>query len=419
MMEPSVRPVKLESQNVLGRAVEEYWKEANQAREKGKLIAWTTPFYPTDILTTLDIFPIVPENHAATAGVRKMSTELCEMAEIHGYSPDICSYARTELGSSYAGTLVEKGVPDQAAPDLILISNNQCTTIAKWFEAESRIFNVPFLMIDAPIIHDHIHQEDYARIVNYVKEQIQEHISFLEQFTKRRFDYDRFKECVALTGKIGKLYGDILDMGQHIPSPLTFFDAAISLPPILIFRGSQRGVDCYETLLAELKERVKKKVGAIPNEKYRLYWDDGPVWFELSKQVKTFASFGACPIIGPYPQNWRLSFERLTPAQPLESTAEGVILPYANRAIGWSIDFVTKMAKDFSLDGMVMGANKTCKAYRLRQMDIAKAVEEKIGIPSVFFDVDLCDSRLYNDAHFQTRIQAFIEVLETRARRRS
>lgn len=418
-MEAAVKPVKLESQNLIAKMVEEYWKEANQAKEEGKPIAWTTPFYPTDILKTMDIFPIVPENHAATAGVRKVSTELCEMAETRGYSADICSYARTELGSSYGGTLTGKGVPNQPAPDLILMSNNQCATIAKWFEAESRIFNVPFLMIDAPILHDHIPREDYARIVSYIKEQIQEHINFLEEFTRRRFDYERFRECVALTGKIGKLYGEILDMGKNVPSPLTFFDAAISLPPILIFKGSQRGVNCYETLLAELKERVKKKVGAITNEKYRLYWDDGPVWFELSKQVKTFTSFGACPVIGPYPQNWRLSFEKLSPAQPLESTAEGMILPYANRGIGWSIDFVTQMVKDFSIDGMVMGANKTCKAYRVRQYDISKSVEEKMGIPSVFFDVDLCHSRLYNDAHFQTRIQAFIEVLETRAKRRS
>ena len=67
---------------------------------------------------------------------------------------------------------------------------------------------------------------------------------------------------------------------------------------------------------------------------------------------------------------------------------------------------------------MVMGASKTCKAYRLRQNDIVKAVEERTGVPAVFFDVDLCDSRLYNDAHFQTRIQAFAEVLESRPKRR-
>jgi len=417
-VEANVRPRRLNSQTVLAQAGDEYWKEVTQAKKEGKLIAWSTPFYPTAILTAMDIYTVVPENHAATCGVRKMSTELCEVAENHTYPADICSYARTELGSTHAGTLVERGVPDQPDPDIVMMTNDQCTTIAKWFEAESRIFDVPFLMIDAPIVHDNTSSDDYNSIVNYIKQQLKEHIAFLEEFTGREFDYDRFRECVNLTGKIGRLYGEILDIGQNIPSPLTFFDASLSLTPILIFRGTQRGVDCYEPLLAELKERADQGLGAIPNEKYRFFWDDGPVWFELSRQAKTFASLGACPITGPYPQNWRLAFEGLDESRPLESTAEGVILPYANRSIGWHIDFVTKMVEEFSLDGMVMGANKTCKAYRLGQLDLARAVEERLGVPSVFFDMDLCDSRLYNDAHFQTRIQAFIEVLEARPKKR-
>ena len=153
-METRVEPLRLESQKLLAKVVGDYWQEAKEAKEQGRLIAWSTPFYPTDILEAAGIFTIIPENHAATCAVRKVSTDFCMVAESNRFPTDLCSYARTELGSIFGGVQTESRVPEQPAPDVILMSNNQCTTIAKWFESMSRIFNIPLLIIDTPIIHD-------------------------------------------------------------------------------------------------------------------------------------------------------------------------------------------------------------------------------------------------------------------------
>lgn len=416
-METRVEPLRLESQKLLAKVVGDYWQEAKEAKEQGRLIAWSTPFYPTDILEAAGIFTIIPENHAATCAVRKVSTDFCMVAESNRFPIDLCSYARTELGSIFGGVQTESRVPEQPAPDVILMSNNQCTTIAKWFESMSRIFNIPLLIIDTPIIHDNATSEDIRQILNYVKLQLGEHIAFLEKLTGRHFDYDRFKQCVGFTGQMGRLFGEILETGRNIPSPLIVFDSFVWLFPILSLRGKHLGVECYQNLKAELDERVRQKIGAMPNERYRLLWDDGPIWFEIGKQSRIFASYGACPIIGPYPLNWKFAFEGLDSSRPLDSTAEGIILPYANRAIGYRIDLITRLVEQYSLDGLVMMNNRTCKAYVVGQSDIAKVVEERIGAPAVIIDGDLCDSRLYSESRFNMQISTLIDIIEDKRHR--
>jgi benzoyl-CoA reductase/2-hydroxyglutaryl-CoA dehydratase subunit BcrC/BadD/HgdB len=76
-------------------------------------------------------------------------------------------------------------------------------------------------------------------------------------------------------------------------------------------------------------------------------------------------------------------------------------------------------------DDLYVGTNYFATQTKSSTTPIAALAEryrkgrgEENGSSFGFFDVDLCDSRLYNNAHFQTRIQAFMEVLESKPKRR-
>ena len=77
-----------------------YYMGAKMAEGTDKKIAWITSGGPVEPLIAADIIPVYPENHGAMLGASRLSVELCEVAEGLGYSRDLCSYARGDIGSA-------------------------------------------------------------------------------------------------------------------------------------------------------------------------------------------------------------------------------------------------------------------------------------------------------------------------------
>ena len=48
----------------------EHYEKARQAKAEGRLVCWSTSIAPQELLTTMDIVTMYPENHAAAIGAR-------------------------------------------------------------------------------------------------------------------------------------------------------------------------------------------------------------------------------------------------------------------------------------------------------------------------------------------------------------
>ena len=115
-------------------------EEAREAKKNGKLVCWSASVAPPEMCVAMDIAMVYPETHAAGIGARKGSMDMLEVASQKGYSVDICSYARINMG--YMELLKEKALtgktPEKLAnspaadvplPDLIITCNNICNTL--------------------------------------------------------------------------------------------------------------------------------------------------------------------------------------------------------------------------------------------------------------------------------------------------
>ena len=49
----------------------DHYRDARQAKEDGRLVCWSTSIAPQELLTTMDIVTMYPENHAAAIGARR------------------------------------------------------------------------------------------------------------------------------------------------------------------------------------------------------------------------------------------------------------------------------------------------------------------------------------------------------------
>lgn len=406
-MERQIVPLK--SRELMGKFLNQHYAGAHQAKKEGRKIVWTMGHMDTNAIVAMGYLPVYPENHATLCGSRGISAELCEIAESHEFCPDLCSYARNDFGSIFSEG-AKSPVGGLPRPDLLLVITT-CNTHLKWWEDLSKYFDVPLLVLDTPYLQDGLSQEDMNGVVSYVKEQLQEHITKLEQLTGRKFDWDAYQQSISNAREASRLYEKFITSTRNVPSPITSFDTFLHLGPLMVARGFPEPIEYYKTLCAEVEERVRQKVSAIGEEVYRLYWDNIPVWFKVGYLGRKFAGYGAAMVVAKYPLVWTEAFSNLDAENPLDSIAESQTMVLLNRGTQYRIDLLRRLLSEYKADAMVMQMSRTCKPFIMEQVVIAKEAEKQTGLPSVVIEGDMVDSRLFDEAEVDNRIESFMEVL--------
>ncbi len=400
-------PRKIRSSRIMREMMSTYYLEAKNAAENNRKVAWITGGGPVELLIAMDVIPVYPENHAAMCGAAKMGVELCEIAEREGYSRDICSYARCDIGSALTGKSPIMGLPK---PDSLLCCNNTCGMVTKWYEALARLFNVPLIYIDTPFIHEDLTEN----ALNYVRRQLDRAAGRLESLVGTRFDVERLREVVALSSKASRLWGDTLAICKSIPSPISAFDGFVLMAPVVTLRGKQEVIDFYEILKDELEERVAQGVAAVPNEKYRLLWDNLPIWFKTRSLSEKFAGLGACVVASTYLNGW-VSYD-LEADDPLDGIARAYASAFVNMSIQHRAKLMRSIIEEYAIDGVIFHSNRSCRPYSFGQYDIKNMLSEWTGVPGILVEADMNDERAYAEGPVFTRMEAFVESLKPRSR---
>jgi benzoyl-CoA reductase/2-hydroxyglutaryl-CoA dehydratase subunit BcrC/BadD/HgdB len=399
--------IPIESTNTMMQLMTQYYMGAKRAAGTDTKIAWVTSGAPVELLYAADVIPIYPENHAALCGAQRMAVALCEAAEERGFSRDICSYARTDLGSAFTKGGPIGGLPK---PDFLLCCNNICGTVTKWYQNLQREFRVPLLFLDTPFLHGDLTEET----IMYVQVQIEHILRAVAEVTGKPIDQQRLSETLRLAARTTTLWGDILDLLVHKPSPMTSFDTFIHIAPIVVMRGTQKCLDYYEILKAEMRQRVDKGIAAVPGERFRLGWDNLPVWFKMGALSKKFAEHKACLVAATYASAWAHLIHAEATGDLVRELARAYATVYINCSLEVRAKTLLDMVAKFSLDGVVMHSDRSCKAYSLGQYDLARTLTERFGIPTLIIEADMNDSRVYAEEQVNARIDAFMETLANR-----
>jgi bcr-type benzoyl-CoA reductase subunit B len=403
--DPEVEKRKFKSAKKMREIMTSYYIDAKTARDNGKKVAWITSGGPVEPLLAMDIVPVYPENHGAMIGASHMGVGLCEIAEDMGYSRDLCSYARSDVAAATNNGGPIGGLP---APDMLVCCNNICGTVMKWYEVQARHYNVPLFIFDTPIVHT----EFSADAKHYVRRQIREYLAFLEEHGGKKFDYDRMAEVGRLSVESQRCWKAVLESSTRRPAPMSAFDAFFFLALIVTLRGTQTCVDFYNDLLVEMQERVANGISAVPDEKYRLLWDNLPVWFKTKWLSDKFASHGACLVADTYTSAWSMQVDMLDERDFLESMVEGYTAIFINIGTDLMARKIMKMIDKYGVDGLIMHSNRSCKPYSLGQYDIQKIVMKERGLPVLFIEADMVDERAFSESQIETRIDAFMELLK-------
>lgn len=397
--------------------------QLSQAKETGKKVVYTfVPGNLTELITSFDMLTVYPEINSLQSGMRMKSQDYIRDAEDMGFSEDVCSYVKCDIGMMLQGNIGPTGqqLPD---PDLLLLSYTGCFVFMKWFE------NLKQLYPNTEIAMLHIPYQEAGKIepeqVKYITDQLlTEVIPKMEKVSGHKFDPDKVGAKMDLSAKAEDLLMKVFDSAENKPSPIdAYFGGVYYIGPIFTaFRGSEECVKYYEELLEEVNYRVANKLGPITpdgylkEERFRLVVEGPPNWTHFRGFWKMFYDLGAVfvgstytRVGGVYDDGFRHSSK-----DSLKSLAEYCLGCYTNRNLPQRIDLLSSFATRYKADGLLVNSIKSCNSFSAGQLVMMREIEEKLEIPVGFIETDLVDPRYYSYSNIKNRLDSFFQMLEQR-----
>jgi benzoyl-CoA reductase/2-hydroxyglutaryl-CoA dehydratase subunit BcrC/BadD/HgdB len=394
---------RLETQALLQQIAFRNGLEAMDASENGTL-AWVTSGFPVEIPIAMNLGVVYPEQAGAIIGAQKIGPDVCGYAEDLGYSQELCSYARASIGSTEKPDEVPMG--SLPTPQILLACNNICGTVLKWYDAISEMTGAPVFLLDTPPLE----KQQLPHHHEYVRRGVERLIEFMGSLFNRTLEEERVQEVASLSSRAIKLWTGALEACKNKPSPLNCADRFLTMAPVVSSRGTEHCVEFYETLHAEVEERVNDGIGAIRDEKIRLLWDNIPMWHSL-KFFNILASRGVGFPADTYTHAWSGAVVGTDTPSIIDGVVETYSKVYLNMGLDAKVDKMCQLINDYDLDGFVMFSVRSCKRYSLGQLVSKELVTERTGVPGVIIEGDMVDSRVYNAAQIETRVDALLEML--------
>ncbi|MFA5077878.1 MAG: 2-hydroxyacyl-CoA dehydratase family protein [Dehalococcoidia bacterium] len=400
---------RLATARELQKIVAEFYLEGHEAKKAGKPIGWMPPMNGLiEIFYAMDLQPVFPENWSPVCAAFGLIHKNYMTAESMGFSPDLCGYLRNCVGY-INGMMGEEGVPLNGLPepDMIFVPGAGCVPAMKNFQyiakrfPEAKVFNADLPQV--PIENIQRYHIDYAL------SEINRIIDFLTETTGRKMDYDRLAEVVRLSDQSCALWDEITSYRRCIPTPISA--AEVGLMFVMVTRqGTQLAVDYLTKVRDEVKQCAEQKTGIVAEEKVRLFWDNIPLWYNLGL-FNYFERYGGVVVAETYSAAWSI---RLDTSNPLEALAMKSLQSYpmvSCVSMQRRKDMVLRACRDYHIDGVILHSNKSCLPITLGQMDIKRALQEELGVPSVVIEADHMDPANFSMSQFEDRAGSFMEML--------
>ena len=414
MTQAPAKRVEIDAQKRLRSLMRDYFLDLDAAaKDRSRRVAWCTSVGPCEILTALGFAVHFPENHGALIGTRRLAHQLIPRAVGIGYCAETCSYMTGDIGSALAGQSPLKdtfGIDGPPTPDLLVYNTNQCREVQEWFNFFGRLRDAPVMGVRPPLHLGEI-TDDH---VSFVRGRLARLIELIEAEFGLKLDDAKLEEAVALSSRASMLWRQVLDTAQMRPAPITFWDGLIHMAPVILLRGSPLAVDYYEELLAEMNRRVADGVGAVPDERWRLYWEGMPVWPKLRELAEKFFDLKAVIAASTYCNSW--AFEPYDGGDPLTWMARTSLEIFINRDEDAKQAFLLEMLERFGIDGIIFHNARTCPNNTNSRYGMPQRLRDESDIPALVIDGDLSDVRFFSTAQTMTNIEAFIEQLEGQTR---
>lgn len=350
----------------------------------------TSLFTPCEPFYAMGLVPMCAEQYAAYVNGAGAEHGFIEAAENAGIAETFCSYHKVLAGAVITGVMPK--------PSAIVNTSLACDANNLTFQKAAELMNVPQYYLDIPYTVK-------EASVDYVADQMREMVRWLEEITERKLDEQKLREATENSRQTMRILREVIGLrkDRYLPTELTaeLYEALMT----------HNALGMKETLT--YAKRLKRDFSAsaeTPGRKI-LWMHTNPYYQESVKEI-----FNAKP--DPCIALSEMCFDTLIDtdldlSDPYRFMAARTVFNSYNGPISRRAERAVEMAEKIDADGVILfchwGCKETCGASTLIQETL-----ENAGYPVLILNGDGVDRRNSSNGQIQTRIEAFLEMLEGR-----
>ena len=348
---------------------------------------WGNIFSPCEITQCFGLRTLSIECLACYLSGYHLEDYFIDYAQNTGIAPTLCSYHKT-----FVGAIDSDAVP---VPQYAVTTSLSCDGNLNTFRYLEKKRGVPFTFLDVP------YGDDEAS-VEYLAGQLEEFTAELERRFGRRFEEDKLKEALRIENETRKELMRFFQLQSEYYYPGELISHLYMMMGMHLLIGTQEFLDLIRYMIEEIKTYPKyegKKilwVHLLP-----FYQESLNECFNGSQDYQIIAS----DIILD-------SVEELDPEKPFHSLAKKIIRNMYNGSYSHKAQMVGQLADTLKPDAVIQFCHWGCKQSSGGSVLLKEEMQKK-GIPMLILDGDGIDKRNSHDGQIKTRLEAFLEMLDT------
>ena len=348
---------------------------------------WGNIFSPCEITQCFGLRTLSIECLACYLSGYHLEDYFIDYAQNTGIAPTLCSYHKT-----FVGAIDSDAVP---VPQYAVTTSLSCDGNLNTFRYLEKKRGVPFTFLDVP------YGDDEAS-VEYLAGQLEEFTAELERRFGRRFEEDKLKEALRIENETRKELMRFFQLQSEYYYPGELISHLYMMMGMHLLIGTQEFLDLIRYMNEEIKIYPKfegKKilwVHLLP-----FYQESLNQCFNGSQDYQIIAS----DIILD-------SVEELDPEKPFHSLAKKIIRNMYNGSYFHKAQMVGQLADTLKPDAVIQFCHWGCKQSSGGSVLLKEEMQKK-GIPMLILDGDGIDKRNSHDGQIKTRLEAFLEMLDT------
>ncbi len=381
---------------------EDMWKMYRDAQKNGKKLVIFGGSIPMEILAAFDCTPLYLDS---------LPFRLCTNPSITGkfidesekyVSSSMCGLNKVEMGALLCK---QYGVN----PDAFVYPTVPCDSSRIAFPNMEQILKIPTFKFDTPFRHD-------DRGYDYLADQIEEFVVFMEEFTGKKLDWDKLKYYMETSNGVFELQGKCADLRKNIPCPLP--------GRLLILNGTTNAMSCYPEMAELLKSElemgnmmVELEMSPCPDgEKHRIAFLQNMLWSWAGVTDWLEKEYSSSTVMDAFGFRGGHLFQNLNDRRDCFRTMgrrmqDNPMIHGASGPSEYHLKLVDTLMDEYKANVAFFIGHVGCKHTWASAKMVSDMIQEKYGVPTLTIDVDCIDGRYKSKEDIKAEIAQYMETV--------
>lgn len=351
---------------------------------------WCNIFAPCEIMHSFGLHSLSVECLACyMGGGYHLEDFFIDYAQSLGIAPTLCSYHKTFVGAAESGVV--------ALPSYAVTTSLSCDGNLNTFRYLQKTKQVPFTLLDIPY-------EDDEASVDYLARQLEQLARELSARFDRPFSMERLQETLAIENETRQELFRFYQLLQERYYPGELTSQLYLMMGVHLLMGEQKFLDVVRAMRQEIETCppfTGKRILWVHLMPY--YQESLQQYFNSSDRYQLYAS----DVVLDYAEPVLLDVN-----DPFRALARKLIRNVFNGSYGHKAGMIEELVDLFQPDALIHFCHWGCKQASGGSVLLKEAIRQK-GVPMLILDGDGIDHRNSHDGQIKTRLEAFLEMIDS------